>query len=147
MRAPAFLETAVAVCDQLQPADLADIAGRGFRTIVNNRPDGEAWMGQPRAASLDKAAARAGIASHHIGFTLPTLTAEHARRLKNVLDSADGPVLAFCASGFRSALLWAIVRAAAGVPIDDLLDAAAKAGQPLDKHRETIRRLGAELSA
>ncbi|MFN3746412.1 MAG: TIGR01244 family sulfur transferase [Hyphomicrobiaceae bacterium] len=147
MREPAFLEPNVAVCDQLQPADVANIAGRGFRTIVNNRPDGEAWMGQPRAASLDAAAARAGIASHHIGFTLPTLTAEHARRLKKVLDSSDGPVLAFCASGFRSTLLWAIVRAAAGAPVDDLLEAAAKAGQPLDKHRETILRLAAALGA
>jgi uncharacterized protein (TIGR01244 family) len=134
----------VAVCGQLKPDDLADVAKQGFRAIVNNRPEGEAWIGQPREASLDEAATAAGIASHHITFTMPTLTTEHVRRLNAVLESADGPVLVFCASGFRSALLWAIARAARGEPIDDLLKAAASAGQPLDKHRETIARLAAE---
>jgi sulfide:quinone oxidoreductase len=134
----------VAVCGQLKPEDLAEVAKRGFRAIVNNRPEGEAWIGQPPETSLDEAATAAGIACHHITFTMPTLTAEHARQLNTVLDSADGPILVFCASGFRSALLWAIARAARGEPIDDLLKAATAAGQPLDKHRETIARLAAE---
>lgn len=147
MQEPAFLAPTVAVCGQLTPGDLADVAKRGFRAIVNNRPDGEAWIGQPKAASLDEAAGAAGIASHHITFTMPTLTAEHARRLNGVLEGAEGPVLVFCASGFRSALLWAIARAARAEPIDGLLKAAAAAGQPLDKHRETIARLAAEARA
>ncbi len=146
MADPAFLDQNVAVCGQLKPADLADVAKRGFCCIVNNRPDGETWIGQPSAASLDEAAAAAGIGSHHITFTMPTLTAEHARRMKSVLENADGPVLIFCASGFRSALLWAIARAADGGPIDELLTAAAAAGQPLDKHRETIVRLASEVT-
>lgn len=145
MPQPAFLDERVAVCGQLKPADLADIAKRGFRAIVNNRPDGEAWIGQPGAAALDEAAAATGIASHHITFTMPTLTVEHARRLNAVLDAADGPVLVFCASGFRSALLWAVARAARGDVLDDLLRAAGAAGQPLDKHRETIARLADAL--
>ena len=144
MQEPTFLAPHVAVCGQLKPDDLAGLAKRGFRAIVNNRPDGEAWIGQPKAARLDEAAAEAGIASHHITFTMPTLTAEHARHFNAVLDGAEGPVLVFCASGFRSALLWAIARAARGESIDDLLKAAAAAGQPLDKHRETIARLAAE---
>ena len=129
MPEPAFLTPNVAVCGQLAPRDLADVAKRGFRVIVNNRPDGEAWIGQPRASTLDQAAAVAGIVSHHITFTMPTLTAAHAQRLNAVLDSAEGPVLAFCASGFRSALLWAIARAARGEAVDGLLQAAAAAGQ------------------
>lgn len=143
----AFLAPNVAVCGQLAPRDLTDVAKRGFRAIVNNRPDREAWIGQPSAARLDQAAAAAGITSHHITFTMSTLTAEHARQLDAILDSAEGPVLVFCASGFRSALLWAIAMAARGEAIDDLLKAAAAAGQPLDKHRETIARLAAEARA
>ena len=90
MPEPAFLTPNVAVCGQLAPRDLADVAKRGFRVIVNNRPDGEAWIGQPRASTLDQAAAVAGIVSHHITFTMPTLTAAHAQRLNAVLDSAEG---------------------------------------------------------
>lgn len=147
MQEPAFLAPNVAVCGQLAPGDLSDVAKRGFRAIVNNRPDGEAWIGQPSASSLDEAAAAAGIASHHITFTMPTLTAAHAQRLNAVLDSVEGPVLVFCASGFRSALLWTIARAARGESIDALLKAAAAAGQPLDKHREAIARLATEARA
>jgi len=145
MPEPAFLEPTVAVCGQLKPTDLPQIAKSGFRAIVNNRPDGEAWIGQPSASSLDEAAAAAGVASHLIDFSMPSLTVEHARSLKKVLDGADGPVLVFCASGFRSALLWAVVRAAAGTPLDDLMEAAAATGRPLDKHREMIARLASEL--
>jgi uncharacterized protein (TIGR01244 family) len=68
---------------------------------------------------------------------VPSLKAEDARGLEDAIVRAGGPVLMFCASGFRSALLWAIMRAAQGIPVDDLLVSAA-AGQSLDKHRETI---------
>jgi sulfide:quinone oxidoreductase len=141
----AFLDVNVAVCSQLKPGDLADVAQRGFSAIVNNRPDGEAWIGQPSSKSLHAAAEAVGVRSHSIAFTLPSLTAEDARQLQTVIDEADGPVLVFCASGFRSALLWAIMRAAAGAPIDDLLKAAAAAGRPLDKHRDVIERLSDEV--
>lgn len=147
MPEPAFLEPNVAVCGQLAPKDMTDVATRGFRAIVNNRPDGEAWFGQPSSASLDEAAAAAGVESHHIPFTMPTLKVEDARKLQAAMDGSGGPVLIFCASGFRSALLWAIARAAAGVSVDDLLKSAAAAGQPLDKHRETIERLSRELQS
>lgn len=147
MPGPAFLEPNVAICGQIKPSDIVDIAQRGFRAIVNNRPDGEAWIGQPSAVSLDEAAAAAGIQSHHITFTMPTLKAEDARRLESAIAQASGPVLIFCASGFRSALLWAIMRASQGMPIDELLKSAAAAGQPLDKHRATIERLAAEVRA
>jgi uncharacterized protein (TIGR01244 family) len=147
MPEPAYLEPAIAVCGQLKPDDLEGVAARGFRAIVNNRPDGEAWLGQPSAASLDEAAAAAGLQSHHIAFTMPSLKAEDARRLEDAIARAGGPVLIFCASGFRSALLWAIMRAAQGVPVDDLLTSAIAAGQPLDKHRETIERLSKEIRA
>ena len=147
MPEPAFLDPDVAVCGQLKPGDLADIARRGFRAIVNNRPDGEAWIGQPSAASPDDAAAAVGVQSHHIAFTMPTLSAGDVRRLEAAIARAGGPVLVFCASGFRSALLWAIMRTAQGTPVDDLLKLAAAAGQPLEKHRATIERLAAEVRA
>lgn len=66
----------VAVCGQLKPEDLAEVAKRGFRAIVNNRPEGEAWIGQPPKTSLDEAATAAGIACHHITFTMPRRAAE-----------------------------------------------------------------------
>jgi sulfide:quinone oxidoreductase len=145
--APQFLDQKVAVCGQLKPSDMPDVAGQGFRTIVNNRPDGEAMFGQPANAELERSAAAAGIAGHFLPITLQTLEAEDVRRFQSVLDGADGPVLAFCASGFRSTLLWAMAQAAfAGEPVESLLQKASAAGQPLDRHRRLIERMQGELS-
>ena len=38
---PVPLTDAIAVAGQLYRGDYADLARQGFRTIVNNRPDGE----------------------------------------------------------------------------------------------------------
>ena len=36
------IDRELAVAPQLQPADLAALAGSGFRAVICNRPDGEA---------------------------------------------------------------------------------------------------------
>jgi protein tyrosine phosphatase (PTP) superfamily phosphohydrolase (DUF442 family) len=41
-----------------------DLAGAGFRVVVNNRPDGEVFLGQPPAAKIAEAVAEAGFANH-----------------------------------------------------------------------------------
>lgn len=43
----------------------------------------------------------------------------------------DGPVLAFCRSGTRSCMLWALARAKQGADPAELYDQAAAAGYDL----------------
>jgi uncharacterized protein (TIGR01244 family) len=43
-------------------------------------------------------------------------------------DCGDGKLVAFCRSGNRSALAWAVARAEAGVPREELERRAAAAG-------------------
>src|SRR3546814_17827749 len=57
--APKQISDRLSVSPQLSPADIDAAAVKGFRMIVNNRPDGEA-AGQPTSAEL---AARADAAS------------------------------------------------------------------------------------
>jgi sulfide:quinone oxidoreductase len=143
---PQFLDQKVAVCGQLKPGDMPEVAALGFRTVVNNRPDGEAMFGQPTNAELQRSAAAAGIAEHFLPFTPQTLKAEDVRRFQSIIDGIDGPVLAFCASGFRSTLLWAMAQAAfVGEPVESLLRKASAAGQPLDRHHALIERMRDEL--
>lgn len=146
MPSVSFLDKNVAICGQLAAKDLPDLAAQGFRVLINNRPDREAWVGQPPHQKLEEAAVEAGIATHFLPFTLQTLQPEHAQRFHSLINEGDQLVLATCASGFRSALLWAIARIAfSGRVADDVMRAAAETGQPLDKHRAVIDRVVAEL--
>ena len=56
-----------AVAPQLQTSEMAEAASRGFRLVINNRPDGEA-PGQPSSAEMEAAARGAGLDYVHIPF-------------------------------------------------------------------------------
>jgi len=118
------------VAPQISPAEVAEAATRGVRLIINNRPDGES-EDQPPGAEIAAAAAAHGldyiaIPVSHAGFSAPQIAA-----MRGALDSAKGPALAFCRSGTRSTLLWALARASAGDDAAQLAAAAARAGYDL----------------
>lgn len=123
------IDDKVSVWGQLLPDQVRDAAADGIRMIVNNRPDGE-QPGQPLAREIEAAAAEAGIAYRHIpvagGFS-----AAQVEATAEALESTDGRVLAFCASGTRSTYLWALARAKAGDAADDIIGKAAAAGYDL----------------
>jgi uncharacterized protein (TIGR01244 family) len=117
-----------AVAPQLQPEDLPALAGR-FRLIVNNRPDGEE-TGQPCGEAIAAAAEAAGLAYREIPIRGHPGRAEVAA-LRAAVDGAGGPVLAFCRSGTRSIMTWALAEAEAGRPLDELARLGADAGYDL----------------
>ncbi|MCC8430533.1 TIGR01244 family sulfur transferase [Reyranella aquatilis] len=121
----------VSVSGQLDPADMAEIAGAGFTAVVNNRPDGEAFFGQPRTAELRAAAEAAGLQFLDLPFSGPRATPEQVRALADLLASGDVRVVAFCKSGMRSALLWGAASLANGRSLDEVLQGARRAGQEL----------------
>ena len=121
----------VSVSGQLDPADMAEIAGAGFTAVVNNRPDGEAFFGQPRTAELRAAAEPAGLQFLDLPFSGPRATPEQVRALADLLASGDVRVVAFCKSGMRSALLWGAASLANGRSLDEVLQGARRAGQEL----------------
>jgi len=112
---------------QLAVADVDEAAARGIRLIVNNRPDGEE-AGQPSSAQIEAAARAAGLDYHHIPIA-GGFPAEQVEAMARALE--QGPVLAFCRSGTRSTFLWALARAARGVPAEQSVAAAAAAGYDL----------------
>jgi uncharacterized protein (TIGR01244 family) len=100
------------IAGQLTPQDVRDAAGAGFRAIVNNRPDGEA-PGQPTGSEIEAAAREAGLDYRAIPVH-GRLGQEEIEAMRATLDAADGPVLGYCAVGFRSLVAWAYAEAAAG---------------------------------
>jgi len=58
--------------------------------------------------------------------------------MAEALDSAQGPVLAYCRSGTRSTLLWALARAKAGDNPSVIASKAAAAGYDVSPIRQLI---------
>ena len=125
------------VAPQLDEADIARATHLGFRTLINNRPDGEE-TGQPTARSLQKLAMAQGMAYYHLpvrGFQITDDAAVSA--FEWALERFDEPVLAFCKSGTRSAMLWA--QALAGRhDVDVILRLTAEAGLDLEILRDEL---------
>lgn len=101
-----------AVAPQISSEALPGLAAAGFRMVINNRPDGEA-PDQPSGAEIRSAAAAAGLAYAEIPIR-GMATPDQVREMRDLVDSADGKVLAFCRSGTRSITAWALGRAEAG---------------------------------
>ena len=93
------------VSAQLSARDMRVAADYGIRTIINNRPDNEE-AGQPKNADLRSAAEECGLAYVELQFDSRSLQPETVEALRQRYPTLEKPVLAFCRSGARSAMLW-----------------------------------------
>jgi len=134
------IDDSVSVSPQIAPEDVADIAAAGFVGIVNNRPDGED-AGQPEGAAVRAAAEAAGLAYTEIPVTQAGFSHPQIDAMVQALDSAGGPVLAFCRSGTRSCNLWALAQAKQGRDPDVLIAKGREAGYDLNGLRPLLEAL------
>lgn len=128
---------------QITLDQVAEAAAAGVGLIVNNRPEDESDDQTPGAA-IEAAARAAGmdyvaIPVTHAGFSEGQVTAMAA-----ALASTDKPVLAYCRSGTRSTLLWALAEASRGQSPHALTAAAAQAGYDLSPVRALMDMLAAK---
>lgn len=128
------------VAEQLQPVDFAAAAAAGFKTVINNRPEGEG-ADQPKEAEVRAAAEAAGLKFLSLPFSglpMPAIVAETA----TMLEGAPGPVLAYCRTGTRSITAWAMAQALSGARSpDEIIALAAKAGYDLERARGALETL------
>lgn len=125
----ARLDEHTLVAGQIQPSDIAAAKEAGVTTIINNRPDGEE-PGQPSAEAIGAAARDAGLNYFHIPIA-GGFSPDQVEAMAEVLEGAEGKILAFCKSGTRSTYLWALARARAGADPEDLVGQAAVVGYDL----------------
>ena len=124
------LEPGLSVCGQLQAADIAALAAAGFRALICNRPDHEE-PAQPEADEIQALARAHGLAWASIPVTSASLDGADVQAFAAALDTLPRPILAYCRSGNRCCVLWALARAAS-IPAAQLADTAAAAGYNLD---------------
>ena len=95
-----------AVAPQLSPGDFAEIARLGYRSVINNRPDGEGGPDQPHSSMLGAAAQAAGLNYAYVPVTPAAADAQAVEQTRTLLDELPRPILAFCRSGARSTKLY-----------------------------------------
>lgn len=128
------------VAPQITVEAVAEARQLGIALIINNRPEdessdqtpGETIEAAARAAGIDYVAIPVG----HSGFSQPQVDAMVA-----ALDAAEGNILAYCRSGTRSTLLWALAEAKSGADPETLSDIAGQAGYDLSPIRPLLDML------
>ena len=94
-----------AVSGQIEPEEVKEVAARGYRSIMCNRPDDE-QPGQPRFAEIEAAAREAGLAVAWVPVVSGAITEEDVEAFRQRMAELPGPVFAYCRSGARSQNLW-----------------------------------------
>lgn len=129
-----------AVAAQITLEDVQRAAAEGFKLIVSNRPDGED-PGQLSEAEIKAAATAAGLQFRSLPYAGPTppgIVGETAK----LLDETNRPVLAYCRTGKRSIMAWALAEALSGHRRpDEIIALAAKAGYDLGGARGALETL------
>lgn len=100
------------VAAQLSVALIADAAALGFKSLINNRPDGEGGPDQPKSVDIAAAAQAFGLHYVYLPVVSGSITTEQAAAMREALQTAPQPVLAFCRSGARSAQLYSLTQMA-----------------------------------
>ena len=138
------LSETVFASPQIDIADLETAKAAGVTLIVNNRPDGEE-PSAPQGAEIEAAANALGldyvaIPIDHSGFSHEQIDAM-GEAIKSAEQSANGATLAYCRSGTRSTLLWALAQAKAGQAPEAIARAGMEAGYDVSPIRTLLESL------
>ena len=117
------------VSDQIQSDDIASLKQYGFQTIFCNRPDLEE-PNQPSAADLQKTAESLGIKFIHQPVVGNAISQKDVADFKSHYVNAQKPIFAYCRTGTRSSMLWALAETS-DRPSKEILELTASAGYDL----------------
>lgn len=132
------LDEKTLVNGQISPGDVAELKALGVTLIVNNRRDGED-VGQPESDDIEAAAKAAGIDYRHVPIARGMGPSDVEAMREAIHAAGDGKMFAFCRSGNRSTLAWAVAKSEDGVPREELERCASQAGFDLGPVAHLIR--------
>lgn len=95
----------VYVTGQVFEHDLKLIAEQGIKSVMSNRPDGEA-ADQPPNADLARVAEELGIKYVYVPVVSGRITPQNIEDFRQAVVSLERPMLIFCRTGARSTALW-----------------------------------------
>lgn len=120
------IDDGFSVSTQLHLEDVEALPEQGIRMLINNRPDGED-PAQPSSAEVEARARAAGLDYRHIPVVSGTVPSDEQVAAFRAALANDGPALAFCRSGTRSTVLWALSQKGS-LDADSIIEKAGEAG-------------------
>ncbi len=133
------------VAPQITPEDVGKARQLGFVSIINNRPDLEE-ASQPSAELMGVAVGAEGLSYQHQPVVSGNITDNDINEFRRLFDSAPKPLLAFCRTGTRCTMLWALANARVD-NIDELISDAANAGYDISALKPRMQLIAEQLSA
>lgn len=134
----AVLTPNVSVLGQPSVDEIAELAERGYRSIISNRPENEA-EDQPEWLDLKAAAAAVGMEAVQIPVVMGQISDEQIGAFRAALKRLPKPIAVFCRSGTRAALMWALANQA-NLTVDERFAIAREAGYDLEAFRQRLAR-------
>lgn len=132
----AILTPNLTALPQPSPDEIGELAERGYRSIIGNRPEGES-PDQPAWKDLSAAARARGMEAVHIPVVASKIGEMEVRAFREALKRLPKPIAAFCRTGTRSTLLWALANEAS-LTVDERVQVAAKEGYDLEPFRALL---------
>ena len=124
------------VSPQIEIEDIKKLADAGFTKIICNRPNEEIPV-ELRSDYMAIAAKAAGISFDVLPLTHQAMTPENIAKQAELIDTASGPVLAYCASGTRCTVIWALGQSGK-MSANDIIQTALQAGYNIEGLRHVL---------
>ena len=118
------------VSAQITLADVRALSDRGVKSVICNRPDGEA-ADQINVTEIEAAATAAGMEMVYLPVTPGKFESEDVDGFLAATERLPKPTHAYCRTGTRSITLWALYQRRLGVPATQLLRSAQACGYDL----------------
>jgi sulfide:quinone oxidoreductase len=140
------LDGPLSVAGQLSADDVARLAEQGVAALVCVRPDDEEGPAYPKSEEMARLASEHGLRWHFAPIRGTEVTEEAIAELEQAErdqtaagNATDGPaIVAYCRSGRRVALTWALARVRHGQGVDDVVAQAGAAGHDLSGFRDRL---------
>jgi len=124
----------VSISTQITLTAIESLKQRGFATVIDLRPDGEA-SDQPFSSAVEAEAKGQGLNFFYVpvphGDKVP---AEVVERLTQALAVSGRPVLLYCRSGRRATRAWSLAEAGRsdGLSLEEIKTSARRTGHAID---------------
>ncbi|WOE30462.1 MULTISPECIES: beta-lactamase hydrolase domain-containing protein [unclassified Acinetobacter] len=100
----------VGFAGQIGPEHISQIVDKGFKSIINNRPDMEGGPDQPTSSQIETAAREAHLDYVYQPVVAGQISEIDVRTFANHFNELPKPVLMFCRTGNRSNNLYQLAK-------------------------------------
>lgn len=120
------LSPQLSISAQISATDIPAIAAQGFQAVICNRPDGEK-EGQPTFEEIHRASENLGLESLHLPVIAKSISRTDVDAFAEIVEELPKPILAYCGTGTRATILWALTQAGK-LRTEEILELAQRAG-------------------